>query len=54
MESSFFIRYFVFGVAGQLPVIGQIVSLINVLFVYRKDKRCVHDHLAGTIVIKAT
>ena len=25
---------------------------INILFIYRKDRRCIHDFFAGTIVIK--
>jgi uncharacterized RDD family membrane protein YckC len=36
---------------GQIPVVGQILSLINILFVFGKDARCGHDHLAGTKVV---
>lgn len=28
------------------------ISLVNVLFIFRLDHRCLHDHLAGTKVVK--
>jgi uncharacterized RDD family membrane protein YckC len=36
-----------------IPVVGGLVTLIDVLFVYRHDRRCVHDLVAGTKVIRA-
>ena len=36
-----------------IPILPGILSIVNVLFIFREDKRCVHDHIAGTIVIKA-
>jgi uncharacterized RDD family membrane protein YckC len=35
-----------------IPVIGGVFSLIDVLFIFRRDNRCVHDLLAGTEVVK--
>ncbi|WED28616.1 RDD family protein [Vibrio sp. DW001] len=34
-----------------IPFIGQYSSLIDGLLIFRKDKRCVHDWIAGTKVI---
>jgi uncharacterized RDD family membrane protein YckC len=36
---------------GYIPVVGQILSLISILFVFGKDARCGHDYLAGTKVV---
>lgn len=46
-------RYAVFFLPGQIPVAGQFISILNVLFIFGKQKRCVHDFAAGTKVIVA-
>ena len=46
------LRYLPFWVIGYIPLIGNILSLINVLAIFGAEKRCVHDYLAGTRVIK--
>lgn len=35
-------------VLGQIPFYG----IVDALFVFRDDRRCVHDHVADTIVVK--
>ncbi|MDC0679104.1 RDD family protein [Sorangium atrum] len=35
-----------------IPYVGGVLSIINPLFIFRKDRRCVHDHIAGTRVVK--
>jgi uncharacterized RDD family membrane protein YckC len=47
------LRYLPLWVVAYIPVIGPIVGLINPLFIFRDDRRCLHDHIAGTRVIKA-
>ena len=37
------------GLLGMIPFYG----LIDVLFIFGDARRCVHDHIADTIVIKA-
>ncbi len=37
---------------GGLPVVGPVLSLVNCLFIFRDDRRCVHDLIAGTIVVR--
>lgn len=44
-------RYAVYFIPGQIPVVGQFFSLINILFIFGKQKRCVHDLVAGTRVV---
>jgi uncharacterized RDD family membrane protein YckC len=40
-------------VISAVPVVGTIYFLVDPAFIFREDRRCVHDHLAGTCVIKA-
>lgn len=46
-------RYLPISAVSVIPVAGQILPLIDVLFIFRSDRRCVHDLIAGTKVIKA-
>jgi len=41
----FFLRYVVLG------LLGAIVGIIDALFIFREDRRCLHDWVAGTLVI---
>lgn len=45
-------RYALYMLVGQIPVIGPILALVNVLFIFRSDKRCVHDLVGKTRVVK--
>jgi uncharacterized RDD family membrane protein YckC len=40
-------------IAAMIPMIGALASTIDVLFIFRGDRRCVHDLIAGTKVIRA-
>jgi len=46
------IRYAVFFIPAQIPIIGQLLSIINILFIFGKEKRCLHDYAAGTKVVE--
>jgi uncharacterized RDD family membrane protein YckC len=46
-------RYGVYFLPGLIPVIGGLFSLINVLFIFGAEKRCLHDQIAKTRVVKA-
>lgn len=46
------IRYAVYLLPGQIPVVGQFFSLVNVLFIFGKEKRCIHDLVAKTKVVQ--
>ncbi len=35
-----------------VPKIGQIAAFVNALFIFRQNRRCVHDLVAGTQVVK--
>ena len=46
-------RVFPTGLLSMIPVVGSIFSLVDVLFIFRQDRRCLHDLIAGTEVVRA-
>lgn len=46
-------RYLILGLVAQIPILGGIAGIVNALFIFGKERRCVHDHLAGTRVVEA-
>ena len=36
-----------------IPMIGTLYALVDVLFIFRDDRRCLHDLIAGTRVVVA-
>ncbi len=50
---AFLLRMFVNGVIGAIPIAGPIYSIVDICFIFRSDRRCLHDLLAGTKVVKA-
>lgn len=49
----FFARYLPVAVLGAIPIVGGLVSLVDALLIFRDDRRCLHDEIADTIVVKA-
>jgi uncharacterized RDD family membrane protein YckC len=49
----FGLRVLPLALIAQIPGIGAIFSLVDALFIFRNDKRCVHDLIAGTVVVNA-
>jgi len=47
------LRYLVFSLISQIPVAGGLLSLLNVLFIFGKERRCLHDRITGTKVVAA-
>lgn len=45
-------RYGPTWLVSQIPVIGGLLNLVDILFIFRADKRCVHDLIAKTMVVK--
>ncbi|NJL19437.1 MAG: RDD family protein [Bdellovibrionaceae bacterium] len=46
------LRAFVNGLIGGVPYIGALYGLVDVGFIFRQDRRCIHDLIAGTVVGK--
>ena len=36
---------------SAVPILGSFYGLANVLFVFSAERRCLHDHIASTIVV---
>lgn len=49
----FCLRYLLFGAATHIPILGSLVVLADALFIFRKERRCLHDYVAGTKVVNA-
>jgi uncharacterized RDD family membrane protein YckC len=49
---AFLLRMFVNGIIGAIPVVGPVYSIVDLCFIFRGDKRCIHDLIAGTKVVK--
>jgi uncharacterized RDD family membrane protein YckC len=44
-------RYGVLWVINLIPFVGNVFSLVDALFIFRGNRRCLHDLIAGTKVI---
>jgi len=47
------LRYGTTQLATLIPVVGSLYGLVDALFIFRADKRCLHDLIAGTRVVAA-
>lgn len=46
------LRGFVNGLIGMVPFLGFFYSITDICFIFREDRRCIHDLIAGTQVVK--
>jgi uncharacterized RDD family membrane protein YckC len=46
-------RYGSTQLVSLIPVVGSIYAFVDVLFIFREDRRCLHDLIAGTRVVVA-
>ena len=46
-------RYLPMQLVGTVPFVGPVLAIVNVLLIFRGDRRCGHDLIAGTQVVKA-
>jgi len=49
----YFLRYFVPALLIYVPFIGIWLSMIDILLIFSNDRRCFHDRIAKTKVVKA-
>lgn len=54
MSNHFLKRYAVYFLPGQIPVAGQGFSIVNILFIFGPQRRCIHDFFAGTKVVSCS
>jgi uncharacterized RDD family membrane protein YckC len=46
-------RNWVPGIISNIPYVGFLFVIANVLFIFGAERRCIHDHIAGTRVVQA-
>jgi uncharacterized RDD family membrane protein YckC len=46
------LRNWLLKLLGAVPYIGIVFYLVDSLCIFRRDRRCLHDHLAGTRVVR--
>jgi len=46
------LRGFVNGIIGAIPLLGFFYTITDICFIFREDRRCIHDLIAGTHVVK--
>ena len=52
-KNIIFLRWILFEILSILPY-GIVIILVDIIFIIRKDRRCLHDLLSGTIVAQKT
>ncbi len=45
-------RFLLIQLLQAVPLVGPFLSLLDILLIFRKSRRCLHDQIAGTIVIQ--
>ena len=48
----FSLRYAIIYIVSGIGLYGWLVALLDPMMIFMKDRRCLHDHFAGTIVVK--
>jgi uncharacterized RDD family membrane protein YckC len=48
---AFLLRSILPGLIEIIPVLGMFFMLVDVCFIFREDRRCLHDLIAGTVVV---
>ena len=52
LVKSYGLRFIVVQAITQVPFAGPILALVDPLFIFGERRRCLHDYLAGTIVVR--
>jgi uncharacterized RDD family membrane protein YckC len=48
------LRVMAVALLGMIPYLGALFAVADLLFIFRSDRRCLHDLIAGTFVIKGS
>ena len=40
------LREWIIGIIGLFPIVGIVIIIIDKLFIFREDRRCIHDMIA--------
>ena len=47
------IRYLLFLAMGLIPLVGPWLLILDAIWIFQADHRCIHDLVAGTVVLEA-
>jgi uncharacterized RDD family membrane protein YckC len=47
------LRYLPTTAVTPIPIVGMLYGLVDSLLIFRESRRCLHDNIADTIVVKA-
>ncbi|MCO5171353.1 MAG: RDD family protein [Planctomycetes bacterium] len=50
--SGVILRNWVYQLIGMIPYVGGCVQFVGVLMIFGEDRRCLHDHIASTVVVE--
>jgi uncharacterized RDD family membrane protein YckC len=50
---AWLLRSLVVSIIAQIPYVGALFAIADICFIFRADRRCLHDHIAGTVVVRA-
>jgi len=51
--SSAILRTVVPAAITQIPILGGLFGLVDIFWIFGRERRCLHDHIAGTRVVRA-
>ncbi|MFM1886506.1 MAG: hypothetical protein RL026_1663 [Pseudomonadota bacterium] len=46
------VRFLAVALLGAVPFVGWLFTLVDLLFIFGPDRRCLHDRMAGTRVLR--
>ena len=46
------LRVMAVALIGMIPYLGPLLAVADILYIFRGDRRCLHDLIAGTCVVK--
>jgi uncharacterized RDD family membrane protein YckC len=52
LKRTLLLRYGTMWGVSIVPGIGALLSLVDILFIFNTPRRCVHDHIAATKVVR--
>ncbi len=51
LVNTLLLRAFVNGIIASVPCVGGIYAIVDICFIFRDDRRCIHDLIASTVVV---
>jgi len=51
--SKLLLRYLPTSIVASIPIVGGLIVLVDILFIFGSEQRCIHDLIAGTKVVQA-